>query len=76
MMELRFDSLGALFLMDGHGMYVWACVALALVIVLANVFALRHERIKFMRDARARLARREARLASPTATDPTTGNPV
>lgn len=76
MSGFRFDSLAALFAMDGHGFYVWLCVALAVMVIFANVYALRRARRTFLRDARARLARREARLATPTQIDPATGNPI
>ncbi|WP_052481087.1 heme exporter protein CcmD [Gilvimarinus agarilyticus] len=35
MIEFRFDSLSDFLQMSGHGIYVWACVAIALVILTA-----------------------------------------
>ena len=58
MIHPRFDSLAAFVAMDGHGFYVWLSVALTLLVVFGNYFAVQRARRSFIRDARARLARR------------------
>lgn len=55
-----FDNLAAFIAMDGHGFYVWLCVALALMVVATNVLLLRFARQRFLRGAAARARRRQA----------------
>lgn len=61
MSSFQFDSLAAWLAMDGHGPYVWFCVALVVLFFGGNVLALRLARRRFARDAAARHRRAEAR---------------
>lgn len=36
---MAFDSLAEFMVMDGHGVYVWACYAIALVVLGINVLS-------------------------------------
>lgn len=61
-----FDSLSAFIAMGGHGFYVWLSVALALLAVFGNLFALYRARHAFLLAAGERSAR-DAEPARPTA---------
>lgn len=67
MIEFRFDSIAALIAMDGHGFYVWFCVLLALIVVAGNVIILRRSRLRFLREAKGRLARLQAKASAGSA---------
>lgn len=71
MPEFRFSSLADFWHMSGHGPYVWACVAIALLIL---GFLLWHP-LMLRRAALKKIARGLALEHSSTAPNPSTTNP-
>ena len=57
---MRFDSLGAFMMMDGHGLYVWAAYGVALVVVALNLLWPKLRRLAFIREEKRLAARRGA----------------
>lgn len=50
---MSFDSLGEFLTMGGHGLYVWMSYAASVIVVLANVIAVRRARARTLREALA-----------------------
>lgn len=50
---MSFDSLGDFVTMGGHGLYVWMSYSASVIVVLANVIAVRKGRARTLREARA-----------------------
>ena len=55
---MRFDSLSAFILMDGHGLYIWVAYGVTLVVIGVNFLWPRFVRRAFVRSARKAEARR------------------
>jgi len=53
-----FDSFESLWLMAGHGGYVWACYGLFITLLLANVWRARKQRKKALKQVSAVLRRK------------------
>jgi len=58
---LSFDSWSDFFAMGGHGFYVWLSYALSLAVVLANVYATRSSRRRYLAEQRDLEIRNETR---------------
>jgi heme exporter protein D len=50
---MSFDSVGELLTMGGHGLYVWMSYGASVIVVVANVIAVRRARARTLREARA-----------------------
>ena len=57
---MNFDSFADFLAMGDHGLYVWLCYGVALVVIAANVLAVRRSRRKLLREIKAVLKRRQA----------------
>ncbi|WP_426416783.1 heme exporter protein CcmD [Aestuariirhabdus sp. LZHN29] len=57
---MYFDSFASFIEMGGHGPYVWACYAIAVLVVVFNVWSPLRIRKNFIVDMKRRL-RREAK---------------
>ncbi len=57
---MSFDSFTDFLAMGDHGLYVWLCYGVALVVIAANVLAVRRSRRKLLREINAVLKRRQS----------------
>lgn len=60
---MYFDSFSDFIAMDGHGVYVWTCYAIALVVIGFNVISPLMKKRQFLAEQTRRL-RRERRAAA------------
>ncbi len=65
-----FDSFSDFLAMGGHGLYVWLAYGAAVMVVAANVVAVRAARRRYFRQARATARRVEAAGTGAAADDP------
>ncbi|HSB96387.1 MAG TPA: heme exporter protein CcmD, partial [Spongiibacteraceae bacterium] len=70
---MQFDSLAAMWSMNGHGPFVWSAYAIAAVTLLALVWAPLHKQRRFFAEQRANERRRQ--LAQRAATSSSATNP-
>lgn len=54
---MNFDSFGAFLAMGGHGLYVWGCYGLTLLVLLYNLLAPGRRQRRFVREQAARQRR-------------------
>ena len=57
---MSFQSLADFLAMGGHGVYVWLCYGTSVLVVLANVLAVRRQRRATLRELAATTRRRSA----------------
>jgi heme exporter protein D len=57
---MNFDSFADFLAMGDHGFYVWLSYGVALVVIAANVLAVRRSRRKLLREIKAVQRRRQA----------------
>jgi len=57
---MSFETFGDFMAMGDHGLYVWLSYGVSLVVIGANVLALRRRRRQFFRESRALERRRAA----------------
>jgi len=57
---MSFDTFSDFLAMGKHGLYVWLSYGVAVLVIAANVLALRRQRRRFLREARAHERRRQA----------------
>ena len=57
---MSFDSFTDFLAMGDHGLYVWLCYGVALVVIAANVLAVQRSRRKLLREINAVLKRRQS----------------
>ncbi len=56
---MYFDSFAEFITMGGHGPYVWACYAIALVVIVLNIASPLAQTRAFMREQARRLQREQ-----------------
>jgi heme exporter protein D len=57
---MSFETFADFLAMGKHGLYVWLSYGVAVLVIAANVLALRRQRRRFFREAAALERRREA----------------
>jgi len=57
---MSFETFADFLAMGKHGLYVWLCYGVAVLVIAGNVLALRRQRRRFFREAAALQRRREA----------------
>jgi heme exporter protein D len=57
---MSFETFGDFLAMGDHGLYVWLCYGVSLIVIGANVLALRRRRRQFFRESQALERRRVA----------------
>jgi len=72
---VSFSSLQEFLAMGGHALYVWLSYGAAVIVVVWNVVAVRIERARFFREARALARRQGGRPAAGTADQPVGSDP-
>lgn len=53
----HFDTFSAFLQMGKHGLYVWLCYGISLVVILYNILSVYLDRRQFFKEAKRRLKR-------------------
>lgn len=72
---MQFDSLAALWSMQGHGPFVWSAYAIAVATLIALVWLPLQRQRRFFRDQRLAERRRQTVQRSAAASAPTSTEP-